>query len=102
MDEVAQLTDAYQTNRNLLLSNTAEANSLPGLEILADDVKCSHGATVGRLDEDQLFYLMSRGISERKAQELLVFGFFEEIIEKLESDPLRQNLRQRIRLKFHP
>ena len=78
----AQYTDAYQTNRNLLLDPSAEANSLPGLEILANDVKCSHGATSGQIDDEQLFYMRSRGITEQLARQLLVFGFFEEIISK--------------------
>jgi len=96
----AQQTDAYQTNRNLLLDPTAEANALPGLEILANDVKCSHGATTGNVDEDELFYMMSRGIPKRTAMQLMVFGFFEEIIEKIESDELAENLRELIRNKF--
>ncbi len=99
--EDAQLTDAYQTNRNLLLSNTAEANALPGLEILANDVKCSHGATTGQIEQDQLFYLLSRGIPKKAAQKLLVFGFFEEIIEKLENSELKENVRELIDKKFH-
>lgn len=98
--EGAQNTDAYQTNRNLLLDPTAEANALPGLEILANDVKCSHGATTGNVNEDELFYLMSRGIPKRTAMQLMVFGFFEEVIEKVESDELAENLRQLIRNKF--
>ncbi len=101
VDENAQKTDAYQTNRNLLLSDTAEANSLPGLEILADDVKCSHGATTGRLDRNQLFYMLSRGISERIAQQLMVFGFFEEIIDKIDNRELADNIRTIIRGKLH-
>jgi len=98
--EGAQQTDAYQTNRNLLLDPTAEANALPGLEILANDVKCSHGATTGNVDEDELFYMMSRGIPRRTAMQLMVFGFFEEVIEKVESDELAENLRELIRNKF--
>jgi len=98
--EGAQQTDAYQTNRNLLLDPTAEANALPGLEILANDVKCSHGATTGNVDENELFYLMSRGISKRAAMQLMVFGFFEEIIQKVESEELAENLRELIRKKF--
>ncbi len=98
--EGAQQTDAYQTNRNLLLDPTAEANALPGLEILANDVKCSHGATTGNVDEDELFYMMSRGIAKRTAMQLMVFGFFEEVIEKVESDELADNLRELIRQKF--
>ncbi|MEM7790407.1 MAG: Fe-S cluster assembly protein SufD [Verrucomicrobiota bacterium] len=98
--EGAQQTDAYQTNRNLLLDPTAEANALPGLEILANDVKCSHGATTGNVDEEELFYLMSRGISKRTAMQLMVFGFFEEVISKVESEELAENLRELIRNKF--
>lgn len=98
--EGAQQTDAYQTNRNLLLDPTAEANALPGLEILANDVRCSHGATTGNVDADELFYMMARGISKRVAMQLMVFGFFEEVIEKVESDELAENLRMLIRNKF--
>ena len=98
--EGAQQTDAYQTNRNLLLDPTAEANALPGLEILANDVKCSHGATTGNLDPDELFYMMQRGIPRRTAMQLMVFGFFEEVIEKVESEELAESLRQLIHKKF--
>lgn len=98
--EGAQQTDAFQTNRNLLLDPTAEANALPGLEILANDVKCSHGATTGNLPDDELFYMLSRGIPKRVAMQLMVFGFFEEVIEKVESEELAENLRALIRNKF--
>jgi len=98
--EGAQQTDAYQTNRNLLLDPTAEANALPGLEILANDVRCSHGATTGNVDQAELFYMMQRGIPRRVAMQLMVFGFFEEVIEKIESDELADNLRQLIHNKF--
>jgi Fe-S cluster assembly protein SufD len=96
----AQQTDAYQTNRNLLLDPAAEANALPGLEILANDVKCSHGATTGNVPSEELFYMLSRGIDKRTAMQLMVFGFFEEVIEKVESEELAENLRQLIRNKF--
>jgi Fe-S cluster assembly protein SufD len=79
----AQQTDAYQTNRNLLLSDEARADSLPNLEIEADDVRCSHGATVGQLDEDHLFYLMSRGIPREQAERLVVIGFLGEVLSRL-------------------
>jgi len=79
----AQQTDAYQTNRNLLLSDEARADSLPNLEIEADDVRCSHGASVGQLDEDHLFYLMSRGISRPQAERLVVLGFLGEVLSRL-------------------
>ncbi|MCB1185434.1 Fe-S cluster assembly protein SufD, partial [bacterium] len=79
----AQQTDAYQTNRNLLLSEDARADSLPNLEIEADDVKCSHGSTVGQLDDEHLFYLMSRGLSREKAERLVVLGFLGEVMSRL-------------------
>ncbi len=79
----AQGTDAYQTNRNLLLSEEARANSLPNLEIEADDVKCSHGATVGQLDAEALFYLLSRGISRYQAERLVVIGFLGDVLSRL-------------------
>ncbi|MEM0966000.1 MAG: Fe-S cluster assembly protein SufD [Verrucomicrobiota bacterium] len=96
----AQQTDAYQTNRNLLLNETAQANSLPGLEIEANDVKCSHGATTGQLDREELFYFLQRGIPKTIAQQLMVFGFFEEVIEQFESAEMEENLRELIREKF--
>ncbi len=98
--EEAQQTDAYQTNRNLLLSSDAEANSLPGLEILANDVKCSHGATTGQIDPDELFYLLARGIPKNVAQQLLVYGFFEEILEKISNEELAEFHRELISQKF--
>ena len=79
----AQHTDAYQTNRNLLLDDTAEANALPGLEIHANDVKCSHGATTGQIDPEQIYYMRTRGIPTNIAKKLLVYGFFEEILDTL-------------------
>ena len=100
VEEGAQQTDAYQTNRNLLLDPRADANALPGLEILANDVKCSHGATTGNIDKDELFYMLSRGIPHRVAMQLIVLGFFEEIIEKLGSDSLAKNIRKLLEEKF--
>lgn len=100
VEEGAQQTDAYQTNRNLLLDQRADANALPGLEILANDVKCSHGATTGNIDSDELFYMLSRGIPHRVAMQLIVLGFFEEIIEKLGSDSLAENIRKLLERKF--
>jgi Fe-S cluster assembly protein SufD len=79
----AQRTDAYQTNRNLLLSKEARADSLPNLEIQADDVKCSHAATVGQLEEDALFYLMARGLPREQAERLVVLGFLGEVLGRL-------------------
>lgn len=100
VDPGAQQTDAYQTNRNLLLSDTAEANSLPGLEIDANDVKCSHGATTAQIEEDEIFYMKARGIPEQAAQELIVYGFFEEILERIECETLAENARRIIQEKF--
>src|SRR5213592_3195614 len=79
----AHFTDAYQKVRNLLLSDDSEANSMPGLEILADNVRCTHGATSGQVEEDQLFYLRSRGIPVPVAQRLIVTGFLDEVIQRL-------------------
>ena len=79
----AQRTDAYQTNRNLLLSEEARADSLPNLEIEADDVKCSHGASVGQLDSEALFYLLSRGLSRQQAERLVVLGFLGDVMARL-------------------
>lgn len=93
VDPIAQKTDAYQSNRNLLLSGKAEANSLPGLEIRANDVRCTHGATASQLDSNELFYMLSRGIPHDKAAELMVFGFFEEIIDRFENPPLAEYVR---------
>jgi Fe-S cluster assembly protein SufD len=79
----AQRTDAYQTNRNLLLSEEARADSLPNLEIEADDVKCSHGASVGQLDSEALFYLLSRGLNQQQAERLVVLGFLRDVMTRL-------------------
>lgn len=100
VDKGAQQTDAYQTNRNLLLSKEADANSLPGLEIEANDVKCSHGATTSQIEDDEIFYMRARGIPERVAQELIVYGFFEEILEKLGDENLAETARRIIQDKF--
>lgn len=89
-------TDSSQSNRNLLLSHTAQADSRPWLEILADDVKCTHGATVGRLDDESLFYMRSRGIAEKKAESMLVGAFAAEVIDAVDPPSLRESLHGRI------
>jgi Fe-S cluster assembly protein SufD len=99
VDPDAQKTDAYQSNRNLMLSDDAEANSLPGLEIQANDVRCTHGATTSRIDPEQEFYLQARGIAKDAADELLIFGFFEEVLSKLDHEPLHDALRDLIKAK---
>ena len=96
----AQKTDAYQSNRNLMLSDTAEANSLPGLEIQANDVRCSHGATTSRLDPEQEFYLLARGIPKAQAAELLLFGFFEKVLGEIPHEGLYQTIRALIQTKL--
>ena len=98
--EGSQLTDAYQTNRNLLLSPDASAVALPNLEIGADDVRCSHGATVGQVDDTMLFYLMSRGLNRDQAERLLVFGFFDEVLERVPGDGVRTRIRDAIERKI--
>jgi Fe-S cluster assembly protein SufD len=96
----AHFTDAYQKVRNLLLSDDAEANSMPGLEILADNVRCTHGATSGQIDEDELFYLRSRGISVPVAQRLIVGGFLNEVIGRLDQPAIAEHLNRLIERKF--
>jgi len=88
----AQKTDAMQTNKNLLLSNDARVDTKPQLEILADDVKCAHGAAVGQIEEDELFYLRTRGIHPDLARNLLTYGFAEEVIAKIKIDSIREQL----------
>jgi Fe-S cluster assembly protein SufD len=88
----AQQTDAQQTNKNLLLSNEARVDTKPQLEIFADDVKCTHGAAVGQLDEEELFYLESRGINPGLARNLLTYGFAEEVIERIGIESIRREL----------
>jgi Fe-S cluster assembly protein SufD len=88
----AQKTNAYQSNKNIVLSDNAGINSKPQLEIFADDVKCSHGATTGQLDKEQLFYLRARGIGEAEAQNMLLIAFANDIIENIKPEPLRNKL----------
>lgn len=90
--ENAHGTDAQQQNKNLLLSNDARVDTKPQLEIFNDDVKCSHGATVGQLEEEELFYLRTRGLSDDLARNLLTYGFAEEIINKIEVDSIKREL----------
>lgn len=94
----AQKTDGYQLSNNLLLSNLAEMDVKPELEIYADDVKCSHGATTGQLDETPLFYLMSRGIGKEDARRLLLEAFMGEVLEKIDNDDVRQLFDERVHL----
>jgi Fe-S cluster assembly protein SufD len=96
----AHFTDAYQTVRNLLLSDDAEANSMPGLEILADNVKCSHGATSGQINEEEMFYLLARGIPLPVAKQLLVSGFLNEVVDRLDHPAITDLVHGLIEDKF--
>lgn len=89
----AQKTDGYQHNPNLLLSDGAMANSIPQLEIFADDVKCSHGSTTGEMSDEWMFYLKARGLDEETARDLLVYAFAGEVIEQIEIEPVRETVR---------
>jgi Fe-S cluster assembly protein SufD len=92
----AQKTDGYQANRNLVLSDRARADSIPGLEILADDVRCTHGATVGKLEQEPLFYLKSRGIPQAEAEKIVVEGFFDPIFQRIPFEGVRERFQQYI------
>ncbi len=92
----AQKADGYQANRNLMLSPRARADSIPGLEILADDVRCTHGATVGQLEEEPVYYLMSRGLPRREAERILVDGFFAPIMDRIPFEGVRARFERLI------
>jgi Fe-S cluster assembly protein SufD len=92
VEEGAQKTNAYQENRNLLLSKSAHADSIPGLEIMANDVRCTHGATLGQVDREQLFYLMTRGLTRAEAERLIVRGFFQDVLDRVDLEPVRDAL----------
>lgn len=100
VEKGAQGTDAYQANRNILLSDHAAAFPSPNLEIEANEVRCTHGATVGRVDQDQLFYLMARGIPLETARRMVVEGFFEDVLEREPVESIRDNLRDLIARKM--
>lgn len=100
VDPGAQRTDAYQANRNLMLSREARADSMPQLEIEADDVRCTHGATVGQMDEDELFYLMSRGLNRELAARLIVEGFFSPVLDRIPLESVQNRLRQAVERKL--
>jgi Fe-S cluster assembly protein SufD len=92
VEEGAQKTNAYQENRNLLLSDKAHADSIPGLEIMANDVRCTHGATLGKVNREELFYLMARGLSRAEAERLIVRGFFQDVLDRIDLVPVREAL----------
>ncbi len=96
----AQKTDGYQANRNLILSKNARADSIPGLEIMADDVRCSHGSTISKIDSEPLFYLLSRGIPEKDAERLVVEGFFDPIMQRIPFEGVRERFQKAIKAKL--
>jgi Fe-S cluster assembly protein SufD len=100
MAPVAMKADAYQSNKNILLSKHARANTVPQLEILANDVRCTHGASVGTVEDDQLYYLESRGLSRDVARDMIVHGFFEDLIGKLPVESLKTAVRQAVNTKL--
>ena len=100
LDEKAQQTDAYQTNRNLVIGSAAEADSMPGLEILANDVKCSHGATTSKIDPQELFYLRSRGVPMPDAEKLIALGFIRECLDGITHEDTRERAFQTLENSF--
>ena len=100
VDPKAEKTDGYQKNENLMLSDEAEVFAKPGLEIIMDDVKCSHGTTITNIDDDQIFYLTSRGIPEREAEKLVIRGFFDTILNLVTYSPIRGKLQNKIDSKM--
>jgi Fe-S cluster assembly protein SufD len=100
VEKDAQRTDAYQKNDNLVLSEAARADSIPGLEIEANDVRCTHGATAGRVDDDMIFYARSRGVGRGEAVRLIVEGFFANVYDRIILEPVRETLRQAVAAKL--
>jgi Fe-S cluster assembly protein SufD len=101
VEKDAQKTDAYQKDDNLILSDHARADSIPGLEIEANDVRCTHGATAGRVDDDMIFYAQSRGVARDTAIRLIVEGFFANVYDRITLEPVREALRQAVADKMH-
>jgi Fe-S cluster assembly protein SufD len=99
--QIAQKTDSKQSNMNLLLSDDATVNTKPQLEIFADDVRCTHGATIGRLDDEAMFYLRCRGIPQEEAQSLLVYAFASDVLDRIGIEDVRDTLEARLLLRFH-
>lgn len=100
VEKDAQQTDAYQKNDNLILADSARADSIPGLEIEANDVRCTHGATAGRVDDDMIFYLQARGVPRAEAVRLIVEGFFANVYDRIALEPVRETLRQAVAAKL--
>jgi len=100
VDKIAQKTDAYQSNNNILIDDGATINSKPQLEIFADDVKCSHGCTIGQLDEEALFYMQSRGIPKKEARALLMFAFANNVLSSVKIPEIKKRITKQIALKI--
>jgi len=98
VDQKAQKTDGYQLSKSLLLDKDAEFDAKPELEIYADDVKCSHGSTSGNLDENSIFYLMSRGLSYKQSKKLLVDGFLNDAIEKITNQDVKKYIKKLMKI----
>jgi Fe-S cluster assembly protein SufD len=96
VDRAAQKTDGYQRDDNLVLADTARADSIPGLEILADDVRCTHGATVGRVDDELIFYCLTRGLTRKEASRMIVNGFFQQVFDRITIPSVREALGEAI------
>ena len=92
VDKVAQRTDGYQRNDNLMLSDHSRSDSIPGLEIEADDVRCTHGSTAGRVDDEQVFYARCRGLTRKEAVRMIVAGFFQQVFDRITIDSVRDAL----------
>ena len=100
VEKDAQRTDAYQKDDNLILSETARADSIPGLEIEANDVRCTHGATISPVNRDELFYAMARGISRGEAERLIVRGFFTDVLNRIELEPVREAVTEALEARI--
>jgi Fe-S cluster assembly protein SufD len=100
VEKDAQKTNAYQENRNLILSEKAHADSIPGLEIEANDVRCTHGATISPVNQDELFYAMARGISRGEAERLIVRGFFTDVLNRIEMEPVREAVTEALEARI--
>lgn len=101
IEKEAQGSDAYQRNENLVMNENVRVDTKPELEILANSVRCTHGATVGKIDKDQLFYLKSRGLSKKEAEKLIIEGFFEGVLQKIEDRRLQKKIRDKINKRLN-
>ena len=99
--QIAQKTDSKQSNMTLLLSDDATINTKPQLEIFADDVRCTHGATIGRLEDEAMFYLRSRGIPQNEARSLLIYAFASDVLDRIGIEEVRDTLEARLFDRFH-